>query len=134
MPKDESRPAAMRFAIRFDPAFRVLCRALFLSPEESHVDVAEDLVHVKFSWSFRASFPRSSVASTRTSPERPLSRGVHGFAGRWLVNGAGDGILEIDFEPEQRAHVLGWPVRLRRLLVSVDDPNALAEALRGARG
>jgi hypothetical protein len=119
----------MRYPIRFDPAFRVFCKAIFLSPDEAHVDVADDLVLVKFSWGFRAAFPRSSVASTSVYPTRPMSRGVHGFAGRWLVNGAGDGILDLCFEPEQRGHVLGWPVSLRHLLVSVEDPEALAEAL-----
>jgi hypothetical protein len=119
----------MRFPIRFEPAFRVLCKVILLSPDEAHVDVAEDLVHVKFSWGFRATFPRSSVASASVYSKRPLSRGVHGFAGRWLVNGAGDRILHIGFAPTQRGHVLGWPVSLRHLLVSVDDPNALAAAL-----
>ena len=109
----------MRFPIRFDTAFRVLSRTLLLSPDEAYVEVADDLMHVKFSWAFRATFPRSSVASTSVYPRKPLSRGVHGFGGRWLVNGAGDGILELAFEPAQRAHVLGWPVTLRCLLVSL---------------
>jgi hypothetical protein len=122
----------MRFPIRFDPVFRVLSRLILLSPGEAHVDVAGDLAHVKFSWAFRATFPRSSVAATKVCTDRPLSRGVHGFAGRWLVNGSGDGILEIGFEPTQRAKVLGWTVTLRHLLVSVDDPSALAAALQGS--
>lgn len=58
-----------------------------------------------------------------------ITRGVHGWAGRWLVNGAGDGILAIDLEPRQRAYVMGFPIRLRQLLVSVEDPRALATAL-----
>jgi hypothetical protein len=119
----------MRFPIRFDPAFRLLCNTLFLSPDEAHVDVADDLVTVKFSWAFRATFPRVSIASASLYPQRPLSRGVHGFAGRWLVNGAGDRVLDLRFEPAQHGHVVGWPVRLRQLLVSVDDPTALADAL-----
>jgi hypothetical protein len=119
----------MRFPIRFDPAFRVLSKMILLSPEEAHVDVVGDLVHVKFSWGFRATFPRSTVAATKVCRDRPFSRGVHGFAGRWLVNGSGDGILDIGFEPTQRGKVLGWTVTLRHLLVSVDDPNALAAAL-----
>ncbi len=119
----------MRFPIRFDPAFRILCKTIFLSPDEAHVDVADHLVSVKFSWAFRTAFPRSSIASTSVYPKRPVSRGVHGFGGTWLVNGTGDGILDLCFEPMQRGHVLGWPVSLRHLLVSVDDPNALAEAL-----
>jgi hypothetical protein len=124
----------MRFPIRFEPSFRVLAKMLFLSPDQSHVDIAGDLVHVKFAWAFRATFPRSSVASTSAYLERPLSRGVHGFGGRWLVNGAGDGIVDLRFEPTQRAYVVGWPVSLRLLLVSVDDPKGLADALRRSAG
>ena len=120
----------MRFPIRFDQSFRDLAKMLFLSPDQSHVDVADDLVHVRLAWAFRATFPRSSVASTSPHLKRPLSRGVHGFAGRWLVNGAGDGIVDLCFEPTQRAYVVGWPVSLRHLLLSVDDPNGLADALR----
>jgi hypothetical protein len=56
---------------------------------------------------------------------------VHGFSGRWLVNGSGEGILTIDLDPAQRAYVMGFPVRLRQLMVSVADPAALASALSG---
>jgi hypothetical protein len=38
--------------------------------------------------------------------------------------------VAVELEPPQRGHVLGVPVKLRQLLVSVDDPEALAEALR----
>jgi hypothetical protein len=78
---------------------------------------------------FRVRFPRSAVALTAPLDRAPLSRGVHGWAGRWLVNGSGEGILAIDFAPERRARVLGFPVRLRQLLVSVHDPRVLADAL-----
>jgi hypothetical protein len=124
----------MRFPIRFDTAFRLLARTLLLSPEQAYVDVADDLVHVKFAWAFRATFPRSSVASTSLYPRKPVSRGVHGFGGRWLVNGAGDRILELAFEPAQGGHVLGWPVTLRRLLVSLDDPSGLRASLTRTDG
>jgi len=55
---------------------------------------------------------------------------VHGFGGRWLVNGSGRGILSIRLNPGQRAYVMGVPVRLRELLVSVAECPALAAALR----
>jgi len=77
-------------------------------------------------WAFRAHFPQSAVANA-------TRRGVHGFAGRWLVNGSGDGILAIDLAATQRARVLGVPVRLRQLLVSVNDPDALAAQLKERR-
>ena len=78
---------------------------------------------------FRARFKRSDVASAGPVDMRPISRGVHGLFGKWLVNGAGRNIVRIELRPEQRAHVMRIPVRLRELLVSVGDPSALAKAL-----
>jgi hypothetical protein len=81
-------------------------------------------------WGFRATFDRARVSGASPLGKRvPLTRGVHGWAGRWLVNGAGDGILVVALEPAQRAYVMGFPVRLRELRVSVEDPSALAAAL-----
>jgi hypothetical protein len=81
-------------------------------------------------WAFRATFERSCVSGTSRFDRRVrLTRGVHGWAGRWLVNGAGDDILVVHLEPRQRAYVMGFPVKLEQLLVSVDDPQALAAAL-----
>ena len=54
------------------------------------------------------------------------------FGGRWLVNGSGRGILSIQLHPAQRAYVMGVPVRLRELLVSVHEPSSLAAALGAA--
>jgi hypothetical protein len=45
------------------------------------------------------------------------------------VNGSGQGIVTLELNPRQRAYVMGFPVRLRRLMVSVGEPAALAQAL-----
>ena len=58
-----------------------------------------------------------------------LNRGVHGWRGSWLVNGAGDGLVEVLFDPPMRARVLGFPVHVRRLRVAVDDPDGLVQAI-----
>ena len=81
-------------------------------------------------WAFRSTFDRSRITATSLVDKRVLlTRGVHGWAGRWLVNGAGDGILAIDLEPHQRAYVMGFPVTLRQLQVGVEAPAELAKAL-----
>lgn len=80
---------------------------------------------------FRSRFRRSDVSSAAPADIRPISRGVHGFGGKWLVNGAGRGILQIELRSPPRAYVMGIPLRLRELLVSVGDPAALAKALCG---
>jgi hypothetical protein len=54
---------------------------------------------------------------------------VHGWRSDWLVNGAGDGLVEVLFDPTMPARVVGVPVRVRRLRVSVDDPAAVVASL-----
>ena len=125
------RRVPRRLPIRFDKAYGALSTVLFLRPSASCVEVEGDHVDVRMGWAFRSRFPRSAVASTAALGRKPLSQGVHGFAGRWLVNGSGEGVLTIDLDPVQRAYVMGFPVRLRQLMVSVADPAALASALSG---
>jgi hypothetical protein len=126
----EGTREAQRFPIRFDDWYRVLSTALFLPPSSAYIEVDRDDVHVRMGWAFRSRFPRAAIASATETHDRPFSRGVHGFAGRWLVNGSGHGLLIIDLTPRQRGYVMGFPVHLRRLMVSVTEPVALAAALR----
>ncbi len=121
-----------QFPILFDSWYGIVSGAMLLPPANSYVEVDDEAVRVRMGWAFRAHFPRTAVASATEAHERPLSRGVHGFAGRWLVNGSARGILTIDLMPVQRGYVMGFPVRLRRLMVSVADPAALAAALVGS--
>lgn len=118
-----------RFPIRFDAWYATLSSVLFLPPSGAYVEVEGDRVRVSMGWAFRAEFPRAAVASVRDFEQRTLSRGVHGFAGRWLVNGSGKGILDIALSPDQAASVMGVPIRLKQLYVSVDDPSGVARAL-----
>ncbi len=84
---------------------------------------------MQMGWAFRSTFPRSAIRAISRLGSRPISRGVHGWRGRWLVNGSGDEILVLDLEPGQRATVIGFPVRLRQLMVSLEDRAAAARAL-----
>jgi hypothetical protein len=125
--------SVLRFPIRFDAAYRVLSAALLLRPADSFVDIEGDQVRIRMAWAFRARFPRSAVVSATSYEKKPLSRGVHGFAGRWLVNGSGEGIVNIALRPTQRGYVMGFPVRLRAVLVSVEDPAGLMTTIGDAR-
>ncbi len=132
---DETLPTGIiRFPIRFERWYEALSRALFIAPSDSYVAIDGADVRVRMAWAFTAGFPRSAVASVTPYDGRPVSRGVHGWRGRWLVNGSGDGILCIALSPQQTARVLGVPVALRELLVSVSEPERLAAALRPAGG
>lgn len=118
--------------ISFDSWYSGLSSALGLTPSRSYVALGRDEVEVRLGGAFRSRFPRSAIATATVLNLRPLSRGVHGFGGRWLVNGSGRGILSIQLTAAQRAYVMGVPIRLRELLVSVREPSSLAAALGGA--
>jgi hypothetical protein len=121
-----------RFPIRFDGWYAVLSRSLFIPPEASYVDVTDGEVSANMGWAFGARFPRSSVAAAEPIDRWTPNRGVHGWNGRWLVNGASSGLVALDLVPSQRARVIGFPVRLRRLVVSVDDADRLVKTLRSS--
>jgi hypothetical protein len=123
------RHGGRRFAISFEPWYAVLSTCLGLPPSSAYVLVDDQRVHLRMGWAFGATFPRAAVAATFESDQRPFSRGVHGFGRRWLVNGAGGPILGMRLDPGQRASLLGIPIRLRELYVSVDDPADVATAL-----
>ncbi len=124
----------MEFTIRFDTFSRLLMTPLGMGRRRSRITITPavdgDTVHVRMGWGFRASFPRSAVVATDRPTRWVFSRGVHGWRGKWLVNGAGRPLVDIALQPRQRAWVCGFPVRLTHLIVSVDDPDGLVEALR----
>jgi hypothetical protein len=79
-------------------------------------------------YAFRANVPRTSVRSAQRARDSPLSIGVHGWRGRWIVNGAASPMVAISIDPPARARMLELPVSLRDLRVSVDEPDAFVEA------
>ena len=130
MTKTDNNGKPVLFPISFEFWYRILSFAVGLPPSGAYVKLSEDRIEVRMGWAFRSGFSRSAVKYVSAINKKPLSRGVHGFCGRWLVNGSGKGILSIKLDPVQRARVLGFPVRLRELLVSVEDPSVLAETLQ----
>ena len=59
-----------------------------------------------------------------------LTRGVHGWRGRWLVNGSRHNIAEMDIDPRARGTLMVVvPLKLRLLAVSVEEPDRFLSAL-----
>jgi len=110
--------------------FRVLLSLLGMGPAFSGVELVDDTLRVRMGWAFRASVPVSHI--TVVGPRTGLvgGIGVHGWNGRWLVNGATTGLVAITVDPPGRASVMGIPVKLRQLTLSLEDPDALVAALR----
>ncbi len=101
-------------------------------PRFSSIEVTHTEIVVRLGWAFRATIPRSSVTEVIEPARQVLSRGAHGWSGRWLVNGAGTGLVTIRLDPRARARVLGFPVTVRELIVSAAEPDALVTALTAA--
>lgn len=118
----------MRIPISFG-AWKPVLMVTGMLPRWCWVEVDETTMTARMSWAFRTTVPRSSVRSARRREGwRPFGFGVHGWGGRWLANGSWDGLVSIEIDPPARARVLGVPIRLEELHVSVEDPDALVEA------
>jgi hypothetical protein len=121
---------AQTFAFRYG-LFRPLFTVLGAGPRFSSVRIDGDRLRVRMGWSFRADIPLASVRSVEPFKGLVGGIGVHGWRGTWLVNGAARGIVSIHIDPPVRARVLGVPVRLKILQVSLEEPEELIAALRG---
>lgn len=124
--------APRRFPIRFTGLNRALS-IIGIPRERSWVEIDEERLRVRMGWAFRLDVPRVQVRSAQPENRRVWSWGVHGWRGRWLVNGSSTGIVRIELSPPGRARALPWPfpVSVRELRVSVEDPHDLVAALGG---
>jgi hypothetical protein len=125
---DDPSVSSARIPIRFGRWKPVLI-VLGWTPRRSYLEVDPDRVGVRMSWGFHADVPRPSIRSVRRVGNAVMSIGVHGWRGRWLVNGAFGPLVALEIDPPVRARVSGIPIRLRELLVSVDDPDAVVAEL-----
>jgi hypothetical protein len=126
------RPIAptARFPIHFARAYAPLAAVLGAGRRRSWLAVGDDEVVVRMGWAFRARVPRAAIVSARPHPRVRFALGVHIVRrGTWIVNGSFDRIVELCIDPPPRVWSAGFPVRLRRLLVSVAAPDELVAAL-----
>lgn len=121
----------LRFPISFTPANRVLLTGLLVPPSNAYVEIDDETITVRMGWAFSARIPRRLITAAR--PGRPpairFTAGAHGWRGRWLVNGAADGIVTMELSEPVRAFVSGFPIRLKELSVSLEDPTAFLGAV-----
>jgi hypothetical protein len=107
---------------------RPLLSILALGPKFSSAELDDDTLRVRMGWAFRATIPRRQIVDARGRGGLVGGIGVHGWNGRWLVNGATTGLMTIAVDPPVRAWVV-VPVKLKQLTMSLEDPGALLAAL-----
>lgn len=120
----------MQYNLSYGFFSRILLTVLGLGKGSSYVIVGKDDVRVKMGWAFTATIPRSAILGVHVRTERVLNRGVHGWRRRWLVNGSTNGLVSITLDPAGTARVWPFTVTLKRLTVSVEQPNELVAALQ----
>lgn len=125
-----TEPMSERFPILYTGFNRVMV-VLGLRPANSYVDVTDRDVTVKMGWAFRATIDRSTIRSVEDDHDPVWGWGAHGWRGRWLVNGSSSNIVRVEIDPPAPARTAGFPVKLRTLRVSLEDPERFTTALDG---
>jgi hypothetical protein len=117
-----------RVPIKYSRTWVWLLTLCALPPRSAFIEVDGDTIRVHMGLAFRTRFTRGDI-STVEARGPVVSVGVHGWRGRWLVNGANRPIARIGLALPTHAFVLGFRVQLSELLVSVDDVAALRQLL-----
>ena len=123
----------MRFSIPYSRFSGLVLRLLWMGPRRSLLRVDERDLRVRMGWAFRARIPRSTIVSARAAGPPPWTWGVgvHGWRGRWLVNGRRSPTVVIEMTEPVPARVGPFRSGLTCLQIGVDDPEALTAALGG---
>jgi hypothetical protein len=120
--------------ISFDRLYLPLARLVGLGPKQAELRTDGDRLRVKMGWAFSTEIPLSSITNAALSADTVMSKGVHGWKGRWLVNGSSKNLVELKLSPPVPAKINGVKRKLHTLQVSVTDPNGFIREITGAVG
>jgi hypothetical protein len=93
------------------------------------VELTADTLVVKLGLTWSGEVPRSAIKTAAHDPLKTISIGAHGWRGDWLVNTSTKGLVVLTIDPAAKARCLGYPIKLRKLHVSLADPDAFLAAL-----
>ena len=95
--------------------------------------MSEEALAVRYGVLFSIDVPLTAVrVAVRAESTWWRGIGVHGWKHTWVVNGSLRDLVRLTLDPEQRARTLGFRVRVRELVVSVQDPDAFIAAVGSA--
>lgn len=119
-----------RFSIHVDLWVRPLLAIFGVRSSRAYVSIEDDAVLVRFGfWEHR--FPLAHVVGARRVRGNLLwGIGWHAdFRRRLIVNGSLAGLVELQLAPPEPFRLIGIPGRCTYLVLSVQDPAALLQAL-----
>jgi hypothetical protein len=124
---------AIRFPILRSPQAAALLRIFGATPERSYVELTDASLTARFGWLFNHSFPLADIEGAGRR-SWPLLYGVG-----WRSNlfgvigliGARENVVEVRLERRRWVWML-LPLSCNRLAVSLEDPEALLDALAKA--
>ena len=103
---------------------------LGLGPAHSLVELTDERLSVRMGWAFHAEVPRPAIRNPIRDRDWPWAIGVHtNMKGSWLVNGSATRIVAMDVVPPVRAAMAGFPITVRRLGLSLEDPDGFLAAV-----
>ena len=121
-----------RFELSFSPFMRGAMTPMFAGPRRCRVVVTSDRLSVVMGsggWAFWGTVPRSSITQVERVTGPVWAWGAHGWRGRWLVNGSSRGLVRITIRPAGRGRCLAFPIALRQLTLSLDEPDQFIAVL-----
>lgn len=119
------------FQLSYDAWFKPLAVVCGMGPRRVRITVDDRGVRIKCGFWFRTVIPRDRIVSAERATRRVVSRGVHGFWGRWLVNGSSRGLVRLRIEPWVEVRI-PISLKLRDLTVSLDDPDGFLASVTSA--
>ena len=126
MPSAESK----RFDIAYTGINGPMMKVLGVGPGRGYVIVTPDDLIVKMGWAFSGTVPRSRITSAEASTKpRGYGWGVHGWNGKWVINGSDSGIVKIDLSPATTMRTLIFPINPHVLYISLVSPKEFLEAV-----
>jgi hypothetical protein len=124
------------FSLSFNRFIAVLTTPLLAGPRHCSVQIERPSLTVRMGaggWAFQAEVPLDSIVDATPASGPVMAWGAHGWRGRWLVNGSSQGLVRVRIEPRAPGRCLGFPLRIRELTLSLDDPTGFIAALRSVR-
>lgn len=120
----------MRYAMRFSPAFRPLLALFGGTAAQSYVELGADSLRFRFGWGFDETVPHAEIGSARRRDWSLIGGiGWRLSPGQVALVGSREGVVEVRLRQQLRVRAMLIPVRVERIIVSLEEPDAFLTSL-----